>query len=319
MEFKDYYKILGVEPDADAKTIKTAYRKLARKYHPDMNPDEGAEAKFKEVAEAYQVLKNEQLRAEFDELRQYGSQSQHDFRPPPGWKASPNAEQQGGAQFQDDFSDFFNSIFGGRGQSHHAQGFDQAQRSARGQDIEIELPIFLEETLKESQKTIEFVIPAGDYAQTAPSKKHLKVKIPQGVMDGERIRLKGQGKPGHQGGTAGDLYLHIRVVPHPLFDVQGHNIIITIPLSPWEAALGTKISVPTLDGKIHLTIPPDSQSGDKLRVKGKGLKAKALVGDMFAVVKVTMPEKTSEKGKQLWQELANSEDFDPRLEWSTQS
>jgi curved DNA-binding protein len=147
----------------------------------------------------------------------------------------------------------------------------------------------------------------------------LKVKIPQGVMDGERIRLKGQGKPGHQGGTAGDLYLHIRVVPHPLFDVQGHNIIITIPLSPWEAALGTKISVPTLDGKIHLTIPPDSQSGDKLRVKGKGLKAKALVGDMFAVVKVTMPEKTSEKGKQLWQELANSEDFDPRLEWSTQS
>jgi len=317
MEFKDYYKILCVEPDANAKTIKTAYRKLAHKYHPDMNPDEGAEAKFKEVAEAYHVLKNEQLRAEFDELRQYGSQSRHDFQPPPGWKAPPNTGQQGGSQFHGDFSDFFNSIFGGRGQSHHAQGFDQAQRSARGQDVEIELPIFLEETLKESQKTVELVMPAGDYAQTAPSKKHLKVKIPQGVMDGERIRLKGQGKPGHRDGTAGDLYLHIRVVPHPLFDVQGHNIIITIPLSPWEAALGTKISVPTLDGKIHLTIPPDSQSGDKLRVKSKGLKTKALIGDMFAVVKVTMPKKTSEKGKQLWQELANSEDFDPRLEWST--
>ncbi len=316
MEFKDYYKILCVEPDANAKTIKTAYRKLAHKYHPDMNPDEGTEAKFKEVAEAYHVLKNEQLRAEFDELRQYGSQSRHDFQPPPGWKARPNTGQPGGSQFHGDFSDFFNSIFGGRGQSHHTPGFDQAQRSARGQDIEIELPIFLEETLKESQKTVEFVMPAGDYAQTAPSKKHLKVKIPQGVMDGERIRLKGQGKPGHQGGTAGDLYLHIRVVPHPLFDVRGHNIIITIPLSPWEAALGTKISVPTLDGKIHLTIPPDSQSGDKLRVKGKGLKNKELIGDMFAVIKVTMPEKTSEKGKQLWQELANSEDFDPRLEWS---
>jgi len=319
MEFKDYYKILGVEPDADTKTIKIAYRKLARKYHPDMNPDEGAETKFKEVAEAYQVLKNEQTRAEFDELRQYGSQSQHDYQPPPGWKASPNPERQGGAQFHGDFSDFFNSIFGGRGQSHHAPDFDQAQRSTRGQDIEIELPIFLEDTLKENSKTVEFVMPTDAYSHMPPSKKHLKVKIPQGVMDGERIRLKGQGKPGYRGGIAGDLYLHIRVVPHPLFDVQGHNISITIPLSPWEAALGTKISVPTLDGKINLTIPPDSQSGDKLRVKGKGLIIKTLIGDMFAIVKVTMPEKTSEKGKLLWQELANSEHFDPRQEWSTQS
>lgn len=318
MEFKDYYKILGVEPTADAKTIKTAYRKLARKYHPDMNPDKGAEDKFKEVAEAYQVLKNEQTRAEFDELRQYGSQSQHDFRPPPGWKASPNSEWQDGAQFHGDFSDFFNSIFGGE-KSDHASSFDHAQRSVRGQDIEIELPIFLEETLKENLKTIEFVMPADGHARTPPSKKHLKVKVPQGVMDGERIRLKGQGKPGRQGGTAGDLYLHIRVVPHPLFDVQGHNILITIPLSPWEAALGTKISVPTLEGKINLTIPPDSQSGDKLRVKGKGLKTKTLIGDMFAIIKVTMPQKTSEKGKQLWQELANSENFDPRREWSAQS
>lgn len=163
MEFKDYYKILGVEPNADVKTIKTAYRKLALKYHPDMNPDEGAEAKFKEVAEAYQVLKNEQTRAEFDELRQYGSQSQHDFWPQPGWKASPNPDRQGGTEFHGDFSDFFNSIFGGRGQSHHAPGFDQAQHSTRGQDIEIELPIFLEETLKESQKPVRFVIPTDNY------------------------------------------------------------------------------------------------------------------------------------------------------------
>jgi len=317
MEFKDYYKILGVEPNADTKTIKTAYRKLARKYHPDMNPDEGAESKFKDVAEAYHVLKNAQTRAEFDELRQYGSPSQHDFRPPPGWKASPNPEQHGGAQFHGDFSDFFNTVFGG--QSHHASDYTQAQRDTRGQDIEIELPIFLEETLKESQKTVEFVMPVDDYAQTPSSKKHLKVKIPQGVMDGERIRLKGQGKPGYRGGIAGDLYLHIRIVPHPLFDVQGHNITLTIPLSPWEAALGTKISVPTLDGKINLTIPPDTQSGDKLRVKGKGLKTKTLIGDMFAVVKVTMPKKTSEKGKRLWQELANTEDFDPRREWGAPS
>jgi curved DNA-binding protein len=319
MEFKDYYKILGVEPNADAKTIKTAYRKLARKYHPDMNPDEGAEAKFKEVAEAYEVLKKEKTRADFDELRQYGSQSQHDFQPPPGWSSSTDSNRTGDAQFQGDFSDFFNSIFGSQRHSNQASDMDYKQRSTRGQDIEIELPVFLEETLNETLKTVEFIIPADDVAHAPSSKKHLKVKIPKGVMDGERIRLKGQGKPGYRGGPAGDLYLHIRVVPHPLFDVQGHNLLITIPLSPWEAALGTKISVPTLDGKINLTIPPDSQSGDKLRVKGKGLKTKTLIGDMFAIIKVTMPEKTSEKGKQLWQELANSENFDPRREWSAQS
>ena len=316
MEFKDYYQILGVETDADPKTIKTAYRKLARKYHPDMNPDEGAEAKFKEVAEAYQVLKNEQTRAEFDELLQYGSRSQQDFQPPPGWKSSRHAGYQEGTQADGNFSDFFNSIFGGRGQPYNATGFNQAQRSGRGQDIEIELPIFLEETLKENEKTVEFNIPADEYAQTPPSKKHLKVKIPQGVMDGERIRLKGQGKPGYQGGSAGDLYLHIRVVPHPLFDVSGHNLTITVPLAPWEAALGAKVTVPTLEGKISLSIPPCTQSGDRLRVKGKGLKTKTLTGDMFAVAKVVMPDKTSEKGKQLWQEMAASETFDPRKEWS---
>lgn len=319
MEFKDYYKILDVEADADIKTIKKAYRKLARKYHPDMNPDERAEAKFKEVAEAYQVLKNEQLRADFDELRQYGSQSQQGFQPPPGWKASRDTGFQDEAAYHDDYSDFFNSIFGGRGQSQYTSGFSRAQRSARGQDIEIELPIFLEETLKENQKTVEFSMPGDEYSQTLPTKKYLKVKIPQGVIDGERIRLKGQGNPGYQGGTAGDLYLHIRVVPHPLFDVRGHNITITIPLAPWEAALGAKVTIPTLEGKINLSIPPNTQSGDKLRVKGKGLKSRTFVGDLFAVVKVIMPAKTTEQGKKLWQELAASESFNPRTEWSAQS
>ncbi|MDB4542674.1 DnaJ domain-containing protein [bacterium] len=316
MEFKDYYQILGVQDDADPKAIKTAYRKLARKYHPDMNPDEGAEARFKEVAEAYEVLKDEQKRAEFDELRRYGSRSQQDFQAPPGWQSSAQADRQQAEQFQGDFSDFFNSIFGARGQSQDASGFDQAHRSSRGQDIEIELPVFLEETLRKNEKSIEFVIPADQYAQAQPSKKHLKVKVPQGVMDGERIRLKGQGKPGYDGGLAGDLYLHIRVVPHPLFDVSGHNLTITVPLAPWEAALGAKITVPTLEGKISLTIPSNAQSGDKLRVKGKGLKTKTLTGDLYAIVKVVMPEKTSDKGRQLWEEIAATDAFDPRKEWS---
>lgn len=319
MEFKDYYNILGVKPDADAKTVKTAYRKLARKYHPDVNPDDGAEAKFKEVAEAYQVLKNEQLRAEFDELRQYGSQTQQGFQPPPGWKASAGTGYQQRGQSQQDFSDFFNSIFSRQGQSFAGSDFRQTQRSARGQDIEIELPIFLEDTLSEQQKTVEFELPAEELTSTAAIKKHLKVKVPQGIMDGERIRLKGQGKAGFQGGIAGDLYLHIRIVPHPLFDVQGHNISITIPIAPWEAALGTQITVPTLAGKINLSIPANSQSGDKLRIKGKGLKTKALTGDMLAIVKVMMPANCSEKGKQLWQALAASESFEARKEWSAPS
>jgi len=319
MEFKDYYQILGVEPDADAKAIKAAYRKLARKYHPDMNPDEGAEAKFKEVAEAYQVLKDEQTRAEFDELRKYGSQSHHDFQPPPGWKSSRGAGFQGGTQADADFSDFFNSIFGGRGQSYGGAGFEQSGRGVRGQDVEIELPVFLEETLTENEKTVEFMMPADAFSQAAATRKHLKVKIPQGVMDGERIRLKGQGRPGYGDAPAGDLYLHIHIVPHPLFDVAGHNLTITVPLAPWEAALGAKVTVPTLEGRISLTIPPCTQSGDKLRVKGKGLKTKTFTGDLFAVAKVVMPESTSEKGKSLWQELAKSDAFDPRKEWSTSS
>jgi curved DNA-binding protein len=315
MEFKDYYKILGVKPDADIKTIKTAYRKLARQYHPDVNPEEGAEEKFKEVAEAYQVLKNEKTRAEFDELRQYGSQSQQGFRPPPGWQSSRDSGFGDDSQFSD-YSDFFNSIFGGGRQSQHTQGFNQTRRQARGQDIEIELPVFLEETLKENEKTVEFQMPADGPSQAIPAKKHLKVKIPQGVLDGARIRLKGQGNVGQNGGPAGDLYLHIRVVPHPLFDVSGHNISITVPLAPWEAALGTKITVPTLEGKINLTISPNTQSGDKLRIKGKGLKTKTGNGDLFAIVKVVMPAKVSEKAKPLWQKLAETESFNPREEWS---
>lgn len=317
MEFKDYYQILGVEPDATTKAIKTAYRKLAHRYHPDMNPEEGSEAKFKEVAEAFQVLKDAKLRSEFDELREYGSQSQKGFQPPPSWQASRNNRFHDSSQFDGDFSEFFNSIFGNKNKSPDRYENPQS-RSTRGQDIEIELPIFLEESLKEQQKNVEFKIPVQDSIQRPPLEKHLKVKIPQGVTDGERIRLKGQGKPSYQGGQAGDLYLHIRIVPHPLFDVSGHNINIIVPLAPWEAALGIKVMVPTLEGKINLSIPPCTQSGDKLRVKGKGLKNKGITGDMFAIVSVVMPERTSINAKRLWQELAKNEGFNPRKEWSIQ-
>ena len=314
MEFKDYYKILGVKPDADTKEIKNAYRKLARKYHPDVNPEEGAADKFKEVAEAYEVLKKAERRAEFDELRQYGSRTGKGFEPPPGWHSTAGSTQGGGGS--SDFSDFFNSIFGDRGAaSHQAGGF--RREPSKGQDVEIEMPIFLEETVRENAKTVEYSIPTyGDDHQVKQIKKHLKVKVPAGVLEGERIRVKGQGMPSHAGGPPGDLYIHIRLIPHPLFDVQGHNLNVILPVAPWEAALGAKVTVPTLDGKISLTITPNSQSGKKLRIKGKGLKGKSVTGDLYAILKVVMPTDASEKTKQLWRELSSEASFNPRTEWS---
>ncbi len=310
MEFKDYYKILGVEPDADLKTIKTAYRKLARKYHPDVSEDKQAESKFKDVAEAYAVLKDTEKRAEFDELRKYGQHGQR-FEPPPGWQSHA---YDGG-----DFSDFFEAIFGAAGA--RAPGGQHSHRetrfSMRGQDIETELPVFLEDIFENKKKTISYQLPHfdGDGRRLADVKKTLNITIPKGVVDGERVRLKGQGGPGMGDGPNGDLYLHIRLVPHPLYDVEGHNLILTLPIAPWEAVLGTRIEVPTLSGNIHLTVPPNSQTGKRLRVKGKGLPGKSGTGDLHVVLKIVVPEGEDEQTRELWQTLSKQASFDPRREW----
>ena len=325
MDFKDYYKILSVEPDADSKAIKTAYRKMARKYHPDVSEHHEAEEKFKEVSEAYEVLKDPEKRAQYDELRRYGGQV-----PPQGWQQGGFSGSQAGGQsshqFDGDFSDFFNSIFGGFSQSHSGAGkqrpgsqqgfYSQGGFSQKGDDIETDMPIFLEDTLGNTSKKISYNLPhRDDQGRVSTVTKTLNVKIPAGVTDGERIRLKGQGGQGLGSAPAGDLYLRIRLVPHPLFDVEAHNLIITVPLAPWEAALGTSLEVPTLDGKIKLTIPPNSQTGQRLRIKGKGLVRKDGHGDLYAVLKVVMPATTSAESKTQWQELAASAAFDPRKEW----
>ena len=314
MDFKDYYKILGVEPTADEKAIKTAYRKLARKYHPDVSKEKDAENQFKEVAEAYEVLKSAEKRAEYDELRKYAQQGRP-FEPPPGWQPRGNAgfaDEMGGGR---DYSDFFESLFGAAGRS---QG--PGRKSARrGQDVEMELPILLEETLADEAKKIAFQLPqySADGQPLAAISKTLNVKIPAGVSDGERIRLKGQGAPGLGGAANGDLYLIIRLVPHPLFDVEAHNLILTVPLAPWEAALGSKVTVPTLDGKIHLSIPANSQSGQRLRIKGKGLMNKlGERGDLYALFKIVIPAQADEPTRALWAQLAEQAAFDPRAEWS---
>ena len=319
MEFKDYYKILGVEPDADLKAIKTAYRKLARKYHPDVSEDKDAEKKFKDVAEAYAALKDPEKRAEYDELRKYGQHGQR-FEPPPGWHAQHGGEAH-------DFSEFFESIFGERGfggfgagsPGHGRSSYRETKFSFRGQDIETELPIFLEETLSDEKKTISFQLPHYDKDghRLADVKKTLQVKIPKGVKEGERIRLKGQGGPGLGDGPNGDLYLHIRLVPHPLFDVEGHNLTITVPVAPWEAILGTRVEVPTLSGKLNLTIPPNSQTGKRLRIKGKGLALRdGSFGDLYAVLKIVVPETTDADTRAEWEKLAKATSFNPRKDWS---
>ena len=319
MDFKDYYKILGVEPTADEKAIKAAYRKLARKYHPDVSKERDAEDKFKEANEAYEVLGDAQKRAEFDEIRKYGGQHGRPFQAPPGWQSRGGAGGAGAGFEGGDFSDFFSSIFGARGGSPFGGARQQRSAGRRGQDVELELAIFLEETLSKESKQISFQVPQTNAAgqRTGFTTKTLNVKIPAGVSDGERIRLKGQGAPGSGGGANGDLFLTIRMAPHPLFDVEGQDLIITVPLAPWEAALGTKVAVPTLDGKINLTIRPDSQSGQRLRVPGKGLANKqGERGNLYAQLKVVMPPTNDASARELWTQLSEKAAFDPRKQWS---
>lgn len=303
MELKDYYAILGVQPTDDLKTIKTAYRRLARKYHPDVSKEPDAEARFKEVAEAWEVLSDEQRRAEYDQMWQHRNDPQFNQQFHQGSEQSYNAQ---------DFEDIFSSMFG-----QQARQSRQAH-AARGHDVEIEVAVFLEETLAEHSRTISYKLPVynvfGIVEREIP--KTLNVKIPAGVGDGQRIRLKGQGTPGENGGPNGDLWLVIHIAPHPLFDIVGHNLEVVVPLAPWEAALGAKVEVPTLKDSILMTIPAGSQAGQKLRIKGKGLVSKQHTGDLFAVIKIVMPPKPDENAAALWQQLADAQPtFNPRKDW----
>jgi curved DNA-binding protein len=309
MEFKDYYATMGVDPSADLKTIKTAYRRLARYCHPDVSTDKDAERKFKELAEAYEVLKDKDRRAKYDQFRLHHndprfSEQTHSYAGQRETWYSSDAY---------DFSNFFESMFGG----HTVRERRSAAHGFRGQDLEMEVTLFLEETLNDQIRSISYQLPLVDKLgrQVSETSKTLNVKIPAGVADGERIRLKGQGVSGVDGCQNGDLYLIIRFSPHQLFEVEGHNLHILVPLAPWEAALGTSIEVPTLTGKITLTIPSGSQSGKRLRIKGKGLAGKKETGDLYAVLKVVMPPKPDEKISALWRDLSEKVAFDPRTEW----
>ncbi|HGN1705311.1 TPA: curved DNA-binding protein [Providencia rettgeri] len=314
MELKDYYSIMGVKRTDDLKTIKTAYRRLARKYHPDVSKEPDAEAHFKEIAEAWAVLSDKEKRAQYDEMWEH--------RNDPYFNQSNQGHgysQQGqgfGQQGFDagGFDDIFSSMF-----SQRARGGSTRQaRSQRGHDLEVELAVFLEESQESHKRTISYNLPVynafGFIENEVP--KTLNVTIPAGVIDGQRIRLKGQGTVGENGGENGDLWITIRIAPHPLFDIKGHDLEVVVPLAPWESALGTKVTIPTLKDPIVITVPANSQAGQKLRLKGKGLMHKGHTGDLYAIIKIVMPDSNNAESNALWQKLAEAQQsFDPRKNW----
>jgi len=291
MEYKDYYEILGVPKDVSKENLKKSYRKLARKYHPDVSKEADAEAKFKELGEAYEVLKDPEKRAQYD---QFGSNYKNgqSFTPPPGWG------QQGGAAGAGNFSSFFDSMFGG-GMGGGGDNF-----YAKGDDVKTKITISLEDAFQGAKKTIRR--PSGSN-QTGT----LNVKIPAGITTGKKIRLSGQGLAGMGGSNPGDLFLEIAIAPHAHYRLEDKDIYLDLPLAPWEAALGAKVTVPTLAGKINLKIPAGAKSGQKMRLKGRGLPSKE-AGDQFVVLQIMTPPADTDAAKQLYQQMAEELNFNPR-------
>jgi len=310
MEFKDYYRIMGVDEKAAPDEIKKAYKKLARRYHPDVSKEPDAEQRFKEVGEAYEVLRDEGKRREYDQLRSMGAAGGNgQFRPPPGWEAATHFYEQEGNSA--DFSDFFEALFGRNGSFRRGS----AGMQMRGEDLHSELALLLEEAWQGSEQTVEIRVPESDeHGLLSHRMRRLKVKVPPGTGDGSVLRIKGQGSPGIGGGGAGDLLIRIRLAQHPLYTVEGRNLSLVVPIAPWEAALGCKLDVPTLKGKTRVTIPPNSQSGQKLRLAGLGMPASP-PGDFFLVLKVVMPATTTDKAKALYEALQQESDFRPRAAW----
>ncbi len=314
MEYKDYYKILGIERDAKQAEIKTAYRRLARKFHPDVSKEANAEKKFKEIGEAYEVLKDKEKRQAYDQLGANWKQGQS-FNPPPGWEdIFSNAGSTGharNASFGDagGFSDFFESMFGGGG-FNQSGGFQQGGYQAKGADQNASISITLEDAYQGAKKNIRL-----GNKQTGNG-RNLDVKIPAGITSGKRIRLTGQGGQGAGGGPSGDLFIEVMIVPHHLFKLDGKNILLDLPIAPWEAVLGAQVKVPTLGGYVEAKIPPGSQSGKKLRLKNRGLKGNASqggsVGDQIVTLQIVMPENCSEEDRKYFEDMAKRFDYDPR-------
>lgn len=305
MKYKDYYKILGVERGAPADDIKKAYRRLARKYHPDVSKEKDAEEKFKAVAEAYETLSDAEKRAAYDQLGSY-QPGQH-FKPPPGW------EQRfgGGFAFDEiDLSDLFSSFTGRAGSNRRGSAVP-----VPGQDFEVTAQITLEQAYAGTELTLSARGPEftaeGFVQPRAP--KTIKARIPKGATDGQRLRLPGKGGKGLNGGGDGNLYVTISLLPHRLFRASGHDLSIDLPLAPWEAVLGTSLEVPTLSGAVRLKVPAGTRAGQQLRIADRGLpKPRGGAGDLLAIVQIAVPTAVGEKEKALYQALAEQSQFNPR-------
>ncbi|MEJ1354089.1 MAG: DnaJ C-terminal domain-containing protein [Candidatus Sedimenticola sp. (ex Thyasira tokunagai)] len=312
MEYKDYYKIMGLKRDASQDDIKRAHRKLARKYHPDVSKEPDAEAKFKEAGEAYEVLKDPEKRAAYDRLGDNMKAGQ-EFHPPPNWDSG--FEFRGGGFTKEDmggFSDFFEELFGRQGQGAHTAY--STQFNARGQDHHAKVTVELEATFLDSTRSISLQSPALDaHGQTRLTSRTLNVKIPKGIKEGQQIRLAGQGAPGMGQGVKGDLYLEIHFKPHPIYRAEGSDLHMQLPVAPWEAALGATIKAPTPEGKVDLKIPAGSNSGNKLRLKGRGIPGNP-AGDIYVTLSVVAPPADSEQAKALYREMAKKLSFNPRVE-----
>jgi len=319
MEYVDYYEVMGVKRDATQDEIKRAYRKLARKFHPDVSKEVDAEARFKQVGEAYEVLKDPEKRAAYDQLGA-NFHSGEEFRPPPNWDAG--FEFSGGFTGGDSggFSDFFESIFGQRGgaSAHRAGGYARGEGfSARGEDHHAKVLIDIDDAFTGATRTITLRVPKVTPDGHVSSGEHsLKVKIPKGIKPGQRIRLAGQGAPGMGQAPAGDLYLEVEFRPHALYRVDGADIYLDLPVTPWEAVLGAKVKVPTPGGIVDLKIPANSSQGNKLRLKGRGLPAKK-PGDLIVVITIALPRADSAEAKALYETMAKQMAFNPRAEWET--
>ncbi len=309
MEYKDYYKTLDITRDAPQDKIKQAYRKLARKFHPDINKEPNAEQKFKEVGEAYEVLKDPEKRAAYDKFGSNWQQGQ-DFHPPPDWDAGTEFSGTGFSHAeQAGFSDFFSQLFGSsQFQQSHAGSF-----SANGEDQHAKIIITLGEAWHGAKKTFTLTKPEiNDHGQLVNRHHTIAVTIPKGVTEGQKIRLQGQGMPGHGTGAHGDLYLEISLDKHPLFSADKRTIHLILPVTPWEAALGAAIECPTLGGTVKLNIPAGSQSGQKLRLKNRGLCSGSHSGDQIATLQIVIPAAKTDKEKDIYRNMAKIMPLNPR-------
>jgi len=312
MKFKDYYEVMGIQRDATQDDIKRVYRKLARKYHPDVSKETDAEARFKELGEAYEVLKDPEKRVAYDELGANWKGGQ-DFRPPPGWDDGFEFRGRGeGAGFTDENSDFFETLFG-----RANAGAGRAQRGGfqmQGEDHHAKVLIDLEDAYTGPTRTITLKMPQVDAQGHVVAKERvLNVTIPKGIRAGQHIRLAGQGGPGLGEGRAGDLYLQVELRPHRLYRADGRDIYLDFPVAPWEAALGASVQAPTPEGTVGLKIPPKSRGGTKLRLKGRGLPGNP-AGDLYVVLQIALPPAETDAAVNAYRKMAEDLPFDPRAE-----